>query len=47
MRNKIKHLFNNNLFSSLCGYLIYLIPFNVKDFENIYLVTVIYYNPVF
>lgn len=40
MRNKIiKYLFNNNLYSSLCGY---PIPFNVKkDIEGIYLVAII------
>jgi hypothetical protein len=31
MRNKIiKYLFNNNLYSSLCDYPTYTIPFNVK-----------------
>lgn len=43
MRNKIiKYLFNNNLYSSLCGY---PIPFNVKkDIEGIYLVAIIQVN---
>ena len=46
MRNKIiKYLFNNNLYSYLCDYPTYLIPFNVKkDIEGIYLVAIIQAN---